>query len=449
MILSLLVATSLSAIITHANIEQIRSNVKDGLTYVFAVSTSDFEYPRILKSFQNAVQLSKIDAKFNIIDIDDEKITPDMFNISQFPAIVFERNGKFRNALLRGFEEETILGFMNNNAVSKPKTIETKEELKEYYSNTANALIIADDNADHKIFDEYMINNYFEIDVVYAKEALFGKKGFYIYKYIDSTLSELPDLNGKDGAEITDILNSYFSFEFNKINSFVSDYYLEHKQMFVVLMLEMEDFYLTEENIELARKIKDETGLNVTYSDIENSQYLSIRYGLPDSLDSTLAVIDNTGSREFKYMINDKLTAENAIKFINDVKDGKAKKYWKSDRNEGFRKKNNLTSISANDLIDMIEMKKSFVLSLYYSSIDILEPYLNASEILKQTNKDITFGKFSLLVNDWPLDLPKGDEIPYFFVYVKGQKVYEGNLEQKTEVIVQKLQELLNKNLEL
>ncbi|KAH0793774.1 hypothetical protein GPJ56_002326 [Histomonas meleagridis] len=448
---SLLFAIATSINVKYATLEEAKEACNKGFTYVLASSSQSFEFPALVNHFTNAAHASKIDGFFYIIDLAQTPIQPSDLNATHFPCVVFGSEGMFKNVQYNGIEEEYINAFMSTNAVSKPKVIKTKEELNQLYSTSSIALIVAFEGASpetYPTFSDFYINHYHELTVVYADPSLFEKPGFYLYRYVDSVLVELPDLTEMSDRDIPQVLNRNLFPEFLKLNGAVIGQYEREKQIYVVLMLVMEDFYLSKEQLELARKIKEETGLNVTYCDVENSQILSFRYGLPDSLDSTLAVIDHSKDRELKYMLKDQLNLDNALKLIDDVKEGRATPFWKSEF-ELIKSNDNLTSVTANSLLEMIEAKDTFVIVLYQVAYETLDAYINATQILKPEHKDVTFGKFSLRYNDWPIDLPKSSEVPYYMVFVKGKNVYEGTIENTAEAIVQKLTEALNVNQEL
>ena len=216
-------------------------------------------------------------------------------------------------------------------------------------------------------------------------------------------------------------------------------------------MLVMEDFYLTKDQLQLARDIKEKTGLNVTYADVENSQVLSVVYGLPDSLDSTLSVIDPSSKRIIKYMLQDTLNLDNAIKLIKSIDDGKATPYFKSEP-EGHSTKIGcqILSVNSKNLQNIVKTKKSAVLAIYVSSHDPMEEFVNATQIAKTNFKDVVYGKFSLNTNDWPLeDIDDEIQFPILYVLKNGKRTYVNTIRNSTEAVTLQITEALNKNSEL
>lgn len=243
---------------------------------------------------------------------------------------------------------------------------------------------------------------------------------------------ELADLTGKDDHEISLEIGQNLLPEFAKLNSMQASMLESSGQPFVILMLVMEDFYLTSEQLEFARELKRRTGVNVSYIDIENSQVVSFRYGLPDSLDSTMAVIEPKDGKIFKYMLTEQLTIDSAEKLVNAVKAGTAVKYWKSEV-ESNAKGDGPQPISANYLLDLIRTKKTFSIACYYGHVDQIEAYTNATKIVGQAIKGPIMGRFSLGMNDWPIEDFDMSVIPHLLVFVDGKKVFDGAVPETTE----------------
>jgi thiol-disulfide isomerase/thioredoxin len=412
--------------------------MKTGPTFIIALSSKDFEYSTYSRSFIRGAHLSTVQANYVVCDAAEDQNATEKLEIKQIPALLYAKDGKVIRAQFRGFEEDFVVAFINTNFISDIQKIETSEELDNFYASTAVGLIVAKPDASAEKYPEiakFHKDFFFDTVVVFANPALFAKEGFYLYRYLDSTVNELPDLTSSDANQIAEAITESSQPEFSKINSYVAAQYERTNQTFAILMLAMDDFYLSQENLDLARNIKAQTGINVTYTDIENSQFAGMAYGLPDSLDSTMAIIDASTNRIFKYMLSSELTLENAVALIESVKEGKATPFWRSEI-EPINKEGEIQHITANTLTQLIKDKKDAIIAVYYSSLEPIEPFLNATKPLVKDPKGIVYGKFSVALNDWS-GPAVGDELP-FIVGFKGGKVTYGKKMEETEVDVAK-----------
>lgn len=451
-----LLSSIFSITIHKRNLEQTLEAIQHGWAYTLVADSSEFEFHQLINQFKKAAHFSKVNATFAILDsstyLEDVKTA---FNVTQIPCVVFSNEGQVKMIQYRGFDEEYLISFITTNAVLPPSTITTKEELELFYSSSAVGLIIAfgDTSSDrYANLRQYYLEHYAEVNVVFANPTLFSNPGFYMYRFIDSTLIELPEnLSELHPTEISDIISKHLLPEFTRLTGGLSSYLERLRSKFVILMLVMEDFYLTKEQLELSRQIKKNTGLNVTYADVENNQLLEVTYGLPDSLDSTMCVIDPSSSRLMKYMLSEPLNLDNAVKFIKSVQEGKAVPYYKSEP-EGHSSKIGcqMTSINTKKLQLFVNQKKTVVLALYVASQDPMEEFVNATEIVKTNYKEVVFGKFSLNTNDWPLsDLNEEVQFPILYVVKNGKNVYSQTIANTTEAVTLQINEALNQNTEL
>lgn len=453
-----LVSHILAIEINQLSLKEALDTVKTGWSFILAANPQDFEYVQLVREFKKAAHFSKINAHFIILDVSTielQKSVQESLNATQFPCCIFTNNGATKRIQYRGFDDEYLLSFMSTNAVNPPQTIKTKEELDLFYSTTGTGLIIAFKDASPESYPnlvDYYYDFFAEVVVAFADPSLFESEGFYLYRYIDSVVVRLPDnLTNLSFRDISRTIGANLLPEFTKVTTPYAGYLESLKQKFVILMLVMEDFYLTKEQLQLARDIKAKTGLNVTYADVENSQVVSVVYGLPDSLDSTLSVIDPTSKRVLKYMLPETLNLDNAVKLIKSIEEGKATPYFKSE-SEGHSSKIGcqMQSINAKGLQNIVKSKKSAVLALYVSSHDPMEEYVNATEVVKPTFKDVVYGKFSLNTNDWPLEeIDDTIDFPILYILKNGKRTYVNTLGNTTEAVTLQITEALNKNTEL
>ena len=443
MLFSLFAFSQSVVYIQRLNLSATKEIIKKGWTYILAAPSSDFEFPDLVRSFTRAAHLTTVQANFVVLDSDN--VDPSEFNITQFPAQIFCQNGQVLNFQYRGFDEELSQAFINTNAVAGIPTLTTKAELDHYYSITSTSILIAVEGASSQTLPTiatFYRQHFSEIEVAFVKPELLSKPGWYIYRYLDGSLTEIEDLSTKSLSDIARIVLDNSSPSFLKFNSYLAGMYEESHQVYAILMLAMEDFYLTNEQLELARKLRDDGKINVTFVDLENTQSLALRYGIPDSLDSTLAIIDVSGERAIKYILPDPLTAESAIAFVKTVREGKAIKYWRSESDT--KSKDHLTVITANNIEQYVNSKQPLVLAIYYAQQLSIEPYLNATIPLQKTyGKIAVFGKFSLMLNDWPIENIEQIEIPYIVIYQQGKIKYQAPMPEEPAEILNKLSEVL------
>jgi hypothetical protein len=277
------------------------------------------------------------------------------------------------------------------------------------------------------------------VTLTYASPSLFDSPGFYLYRYSDSAVVPIADLSTLADAEISVAISQALYPEFVKFNSVTAHWHERLNRTFLVLMLVMEDFYLTPAQLELARGIHDRTGLNVTYSDNENNQLLSMRYGLPDSLDSTMAAIVPVGKKRKKYMMTEPLTLDNAVKFAEAVQNGSVSQFWRSESlGLGKGEKDGLTVVSANSFLELIAAKKTFALAVHWPGND-LDSYKNATAVCKNVVATAIYGKFSATANDWPIEDEEFTTYPWLLVYVEGKRVYSRALNESTDSVAMDL----------
>ena len=102
-----------------------------------------------------------------------------------------------------------------------------------------------------------------------------------------------------------------------KFNNYLANAGEKLGEMFVILLLSMDDFYLNDEGLEIAKAIINETRTKVLFSDINEMTSCPLRYRVPEVLNLSLLVISQTENQTLKYLFTDKLTKESAVKFVN------------------------------------------------------------------------------------------------------------------------------------
>lgn len=433
-------ATSIS--IKYGDVANALELAKTGPTFMFACSSDEFEYSTISRAFVRSAHLSTVEANYIVIDTSKTPNAKELLGVKDFPCLVYAKNGKVLRTQYRGFDEDFIVAFINTNFIDPIETIKTKEHLEEFYKTTACGIIVAKaDASDEKyphIADFYREYS-FEVSVVYVDPAVFGKEGFFLYRYIDSVVLELTDLSNLETSEIISEVNKNTFPEFPKVSSQILNAWESQKQMYVILLLSMDDFYLTQDQLDLIHQIKEHAGVNVTYSDIENSAVVGMTYGLVDVLDSSMAIIDARGDRTFKYMLGKELTAENALELINKVNDGTATKFWKSELEPSIVK-GEVQQFSANTLIQAVEDKKDLLLAIYFSNKEPIQPYMEATQDLVKKETGFVYGRFSVALNDWPLK-NLGDELPFLVGFKGGKVTYAQKLGETAEVVKKQIEE--------
>lgn len=435
--------SSVAAIkIQYGNVANALEVMKTGPTFIFACSSDEFEYATISRAFVRSAHLSTVNANYIVVDTSKDANAKELLGVKDFPALIYTKDNKVIRTQYRGFDEDFIVAFINTNFIDPVATISTKEALEEFYASTATGIIVAKADASDEKYPrlaEFYREYFYEISVVYVNPSVFGKEGFFLYRYLDSSIVELPDVVNYDLKQLIEVVNENTFPEFPKITSQVAAMWESQKQMYIILMLQMDDFYLTQEQLDLARKLKEQTGLNITYSDIESSHVTGTMYGLSDVLDSTMAIIDGRGERTFKYMLDKELSLETAVEFVNKVNDGTAKKFWKTEL-EPQQVKGEIQPFSAVSLLQFVEDKKDALLAIYYSNLAPIEPYVNATKELVKNSKDIVYGRFSVAMNDWPLQ-NVGEDLP-FVVGIKGGKItYAKKMEETTEGVEKQIAE--------
>ena len=434
--LLVLLHLTVSVTVEHLSATDILENKRPGWLFIMACPSESFDFPKMSRMFTRAAHLSRIEnAKFAVVDTSIDNVKPNDLNVTHFPALIFMENGTSIYAQVRGLDEDSMIGFMNTNAVSAPLRLDTKEQLEQAYSESSAALLCAVEDASDETLPniaKFYRTHFHEVTVFYTNPYVMDKPGFYLYRRLDGNLVELDNLKDKDDHEIAVIISENLAPEFAKLNSMQASFYENLGEPYVILMLVMDDFYLSSQQLELARELKKRTHVNVTYVDVENFQVAGFRYGLPDSLDSTMSVIEPKNGRIYKYILTEQLTLENAEKLVNSVKAGTATKYWRSET-ETISKTDGPQPVSANYLLDLVRTQKTFSLALYYGHLDQLEAYTNATKIVKETVKDALLGRFSLGFNDWPLEDFDNSNLPYLMVFVNGKKSFEGPMPATTD----------------
>jgi hypothetical protein len=424
--------------ISYGNVDKTLEIMKTGPTFIIAVSSKDFEYAEFSRTFIRGAHLSTVDANYVVCDTADDENAAEKFEIKQLPALLYAKDGKVIRSQYRGFEEDFIIAFINTNYISDIRVIKTQEELENFYASTASGLIVAKSDASAENYPNISLFHkdfFFDTVVAFVEPSLFANEGFYLYRYLDSSIVELPDLSTADPNQIAEVITESSQPEFLKLNSYVASLYERTNQTFAILMLEMDDFYLSQENLDLARDIYKRTGINVTYTDIENSQFAGFAYSLPDSLDSTMAVIDASKQRLFKYMLPNELTLENAVALIEGVREGTATPFWRSEI-DPINKEGEIQHITANTLTHLINDKKDAVIAVYYTSLEPIEPFINATKSLVKDPKGVIYGRFSVGLNDWS-GPDVGDELPFIVGFKSGKVTYAKKMEE-TEAEVAK-----------
>ena len=442
---SLFLSFCFSVSVLRTDVQNAVELMKTGSTFLLALSSLDFEYPTYSRTFIRSAHLSQVNAQFAVVDTSSSENALELLQIKQTPALIYVKDGEILRTQYRGFEDEFVVSFINTNFIEPIKTLKTQEDLTAFYSSTAVGFIVAKSGATEEQYPEILKfhrNNFYDTVTVFADPSLFESEGFYLYRYLDSELVELPDLSTATEVEIAQALNAVSLPEFSRINSYVASDYEQTKQVFAILMLSMDDFYLSQENLDLARAIKEKADINVTYMDIENSAFVGMTYGLPDSLDSTMAVIDASGNRIFKYMLSSELNEKNALELIDQVKQGTATPFWRSEL-ESTPVEGELQTITANSLTQLIKDKKDALIAIYYSSKEPIEPYVNATQPLLKDPKNIIYGRFSLALNDWSGPIV-GDELPFLVALRGGKVAYAKKLEDTEEAVAKQIKEALD-----
>jgi hypothetical protein len=444
--LALLLAAARPATVPTLSVAAALSAASAGPAFIIAASSERFSYPRVTRAFTRAAHLSTLaGVRFAVVDVAGDPDAPRL-NLSYFPAVLHLVDGAARRVHTRGFDEELLLAFMNSQSASGPPLLADQAALDAFLSENLIALLIGvgDDGAAPELA-AFCRDHYHEITAAYVAPSLLPSPGVWLYRYSDGCLVRLPDLAGRGAHEIAVAVAQNLAPEFAKFSGGLAGLYERENQTYVVLMLGMEDFYLTGEQLRFARRLRDATGLNVTYNDNENTQALAMRYGLPDSLDSTMAVIVTGGRRPRKYMLPDKLTLESAVRLVDAVADGTAAPFWRSEAGLSKGEPDGLAVVTANSLLEQLQARKSIVLLVYWPGA-IPEAFVNATAIARQANAGVTFGKFCASTNDWPTDDDQTiAAYPWVLVYVEGVNVHSGPVKETTEEIAMEIAAALAK----
>lgn len=416
------------------------------LAYVLIAPHTNLDYSTIVDSYTTAVQNSYIEASFLLFDPADQGIKPEEINVTHYPALIISRKGVIEDIQYSSFDEEFFQHFFTETAIYYLPKIQTQEELQYFYNFNALGLIIAFEDAseeNYTVITEFYRYHFHEFTVAFANHSLFPKPGCYLYRYIDSSITEIPEINRTTThSEIISILHEYTRPLYYRINDGIGHYFESMHYFYSIIIDRLHYFYMTNEQLELARSIEKETGLNVTYADFSDSRFLTNRFALPlsNNKEPTLALIDRRDSRGRKYLYTGKLTVDNCLKFIKDALEEKIKPLYKSEEIEGKVVEDGVLVVSANSLDSVIKEKKTLILLLYYSYYAAeISFYKDSVKVLKKAYRNIEMAKFSLTKNDWSGENIDFDAFPYVVIYENGKIKYHHKCETTMEPFIKQI----------
>lgn len=411
--------------------ETLKSMKENEQVFVLAHSSNSFDYDEITSSFTRCSYLMNIDAVYIICDVfGREEEVKKYLQTANFPILFYSKNNNIVKKQFRGFDDEFFSAFFNTQYNLTINNVNTKEELESVYSSTFVALLVVEKNITNAL-EEFYRNNFASLTVYTCSKGVFEKPGYYLWRYADNEVVELNDISSSDLFGIESKVRNNLNAKFSKLTSSVADLYEHYRKPFAVLMLSMDDFYLNEEQIEIANALY-ESGINVSYVSIENNEVGSYRYGLPDSLDSTMAIVDVSKGIK-KYIMKDKLTKQSALDFYRLFKEGKATQFFKSDV-EVPSKEGELVTLTANSLLKLLEQKNTIYLVAFGSKTDDLGSFVNATKpLLAKKSPNIIYGKFNLFLNDWTGPDTTFEILPALVVIKNNKIIYITELPETEE----------------
>ncbi|KAH0793286.1 hypothetical protein GPJ56_002844 [Histomonas meleagridis] len=335
------------------------------------------------------------------------------------------------------FAINSILSFVNQHAKQSIPYIKTKEELQNFFQISSLGVLAAFEDASETTLpalSEFFFKYYNQLSLSFCDPSLVSKPGFYLYRFEDNAFLECPGLaNATNEEEVANVLTPYTVPIIHKLNPAVVDVLETDKQKFIILSLKMSDnYYLTPDQINLAKSLMDDSGFNVTFIPFDYFNLPNSRYGFPDLQKEVMCLIDASGKKVTKYFYSGEVTFEKCAQFIRDVKEGKQKRYLMSAPHQDGKE---IEEINAIELQDFTRNEKS-ILGIYYSDDNCLVPLVESKKTIQKIFPDARIGQFSLYRNDWSGEDTKTIELPRLVLYSKGKLLQNIQLPNTTDAAV-------------
>lgn len=441
--------------VRSCSLAEAKESIRTRDAYILIAESTSMEYMNLINEFVISAHESMHDEDFIIIDASLEKVDLSEFNISRktLPVVIYIADG-MKYAVANGpYVSASLVQFYNTYSIDPIPYLNTKDDFEHFIQTSALGLIAAFDVIPENvknIFVEFNKLHYNEICVAFSKANLVEKPGFYMYRYTDDSLEflgELPDCTEED---LINLMVPKTVPSLVKMDSITSNVLENDLQMFSIVDIEMEHFYLSSQQASDLKAISKGCGFNVTYSSTRYGELSQFRYGFPKPKGTRMAVIDaRNAKRIHKYLLNEEeFSVENGISLCKKIHDGSAIEFFKStnypdDKSKTYKEVNSYTAI------DFIAKNKHAAIGIYFADDACLVPLQDASKKLEKNKSGIQVAQFSTAENDWQGVDADFDLLPRLLLFQDGKLLANLKSGNTTDAVLDQIAETYSSQKEL
>jgi hypothetical protein len=430
-----------TALVSHISFDDIETLDRSQLIFLLATTSDSYEYSRHLSDFTLAAHRSCLNATFRIVDVAESGAR---LTLSFLPAVICVNSGR---RLFPPFSVDDIITFCGDHAIGATPFLRTEEELQEFFDTAGFGLLCSFRNASDETLPELvaMYQEHFnELTLAYCDPELTGAEAFFLYRHTDNALVEVQrTLFGEPADQVERILAQYAAPDVAKAEMSIVPHLERHSEGIVFLALETHDkFYLTPEQVDLAKEIQLRCGMRVLYELSMFTSLSAVRYGFPENVgNGQLRVVRFSGDTQKKYLFDREITGDQAGNFCSRVKNGEEELFWKSEpippEHDGIVQK-----VVADNILEYVKEGLSIV-GLFWLDDAYLRFLVAAAEQAVRKGYNLKIATFALARNDWPGPNTTLYALPRLVTFRDGELVSNVQSANTTELVLEQLIEQL------
>jgi hypothetical protein len=296
-----------------------------GPTFLFLCSSLSFDYTADVIHFADAARTSELEANFLIIDAAVDRTLPPDLDLTILPVLL---SYEPREYICGPVTLESMLRFFSHRTPPAIMTIRTEADLQFFFDVAGFGVLASFENASDRTLPAFVeLHRYHltTVTVAFCDPRILGKEGFFLYRFTDNAFFEITtDFFAVPPGRAEPLLGAHAIPELFKVDPFLLETMESSLPRLGILVLDMRGrFYLTGEQIGLAREVKERCGVTVCYESANISMVSPERYNFPDVVKwEEFWFIDFTQSKVREYRMLKPLTIENAVQFCYGIADG-------------------------------------------------------------------------------------------------------------------------------
>jgi hypothetical protein len=281
--------------------------------------------------------------------------------------------------------------------ISRIPFLQTDEELQFFFDPSGFGLLSASENASDETLPAFAMmheDHFNEITIAFCDPVLTGREGFFVYRFTDNALLKIhQSLYNLSSGQIEEVLAGYAVSDILKAEMAVVQYLERGSQTMAFLTFNTEgNFYLTADQIDLAKDIKARCQFSVLYETSIGVSLSEARYGFPNASNEQMRIVQIVNDSILKYLMIETLNSDKAVEFCQAVTAGTVPQFYKSE-SVPTKKNETIEHLVADSVLEFISVGFS-VVGIFHFDDECLR-YLRGAkrELVKKGYTNVKVGE--------------------------------------------------------